>query len=463
MRWPLPAVAFGSVIALAASYARADTTYHVTANGSVATTDNALAAPADGDREADVFFDVRPGLLLAHEGPTLIDELTAEAEVLEYVVHNDQPSLQFRAAWRAFWTPGPRSQVTTLVDASTGKLSALAARTSPDQTGVMVQPAGQETVRQADVSESASYEVTEKSRLTETAYGHVVDTTDAMNDTIDSAEAGALGSIERTFDHDSLALELGGAYLRLDQQTLAMGVVGPVQLAEQIDPRARVIWRRDFGRRWSMNVDAGGVAIVPLHTIDTTVAQHATVLPAGGALVAYADTWGRATLQVRQTVAPNLLIAQNTRDDLALLQLALPLSWLGTTHTGAPKVNLLGSIGFDLTELLDANTSANDGTFYVTHFDLGVTYSPAPNQTYGLRYELLAQNGDSRAALLIPSYLRNTVYFTFALTFPPRRADALPRSTDSLRVDRSDLAPAGGGAEPVVPDAPVEEAPPADQ
>ncbi len=460
MRRPLPAVAFGSVIALAAPHARADTTFHATANGSVATTDNALAAPSDGDRESDVFFDIRPGVLLASEGPRLIQELTAEAEVLEYVLHNDQPSLQVRGAWRAFWTPGPRSQVTTLVDASTGKLSALAARTSPDQTGVMVQPAGQETVRQADVSESVSYEVTQKSRLSETAYGHVVDTTDATNDKIDSAEAGLLGSIEHTFDHDSLALELGASYLRLDQQTLVMGVVGPVELAEQIDPRARVIWRRDFGRRWSMNLDAGAVIIDPLHTIDTMAPQHATVLPAGGVLVAYADTWGRATLQVRQTVAPNLLIAQNTQDDLALAQLALPLSWLGTSHTGAPKVNMLGSIGFDRTELLDSNTSANDGTFYVTHFDVGVTYSPETNQTYGLRYELLAQNGDSRAAMLIPSYLRNTVYFTFALTYPARRADAMPRSTDSVRVDRSDLAPAGGGAEPVVPDAPVEEKPP---
>ena len=96
----------------------------------------------------------------------------------------------------------------------------------------------------------------------------------------------------------------------------------------------------------------------------------------------------------------------------------------------------------------------------MSHFDFGVTYSPETNQTYGLRYELLAQNGDSRAALLIPSYLRNTLYFTFALTFPPRRADAMPRSTDSLRVDRSDVAPAGTTGEPVVPEAPAEEKPP---
>src|SRR5262249_22265679 len=109
------------------------TSVHVTASGSVAATDNAFAA-ADGSRGPDAYTQLRPGVLFAYDTPRMLNELEAQAEILEYAAHYDQLSLSLRSGWRGFFLPSPRSEVLVQAEGSNGKVNALSARTSPDQT-----------------------------------------------------------------------------------------------------------------------------------------------------------------------------------------------------------------------------------------------------------------------------------------------------------------------------------------
>ena len=419
----------------------------------MATTDNTFAT-AD-NRQFDLFFQVRPGVLFAYDSPRMIHELDAEVEVLEYVLHSQDPSVTAHGGWKGFFTPGPRSELTLAADLSNGKLNALTSRTSPDQTTVMVLPLGAITTNQADASEYGSWISSKSTRTSESVFSNYTDTNDnAMMPTkTQSAEVGGRLGFEKDFRSNSVALEAGASYLYFNR-TAPVGAMPPSGTTTQVDPRGILIWRHDIDRHWSTSVDGGVVYVNPLGAVPD---RRAAAFPVFGGLGAYTEAWGRATFALRRAVTPNLFIAQNTVDDSAIAQLAMPLPILDKDQSlRVPKVVGLGSIGAERTQLIDANSSTLQGSFYVARLDLGVSYTPAMGQTYGLRYEFIYQSGNSVATMLIPAYFRNTLYFTFSFRYPDRLAAQVPRRTDSVRADRKDLSPVG--AEPVVPD-PAEQLP----
>src|SRR5262249_14347335 len=154
------------IVAAAAPSAWADHySAHLIASGDVATTDNVFSAPSD--RSADLFFQVRPGVLLAYDAPRMIHELDAEVELLEYAVHSDDPSVTFHGGWKANFLPTPRTDLTVVANASTGKVNAIVARTAPDQTGIAVTPSGSTDQSQADGSEFGSWQTSKGTRLSQ--------------------------------------------------------------------------------------------------------------------------------------------------------------------------------------------------------------------------------------------------------------------------------------------------------
>lgn len=438
---------------LLASSARADhASLHGTATGDVAATDNVFAVASDAavGPQADVYTQVRPGLLFAYDAPRMIHELTAEVELLDSFKVGGKPSVTFRGGWRAFFLPGPRSELLLAANGSTGQLNALTARTSPDQTGVGVLPAGRTDVRQADASELLSWASSKETRTSQTAFVRWTATSDTVTPptTTQSLEVGASGGFERTFDHDTLGFDLGGSFLRLERIP-PPGVMPGARLDQQLNPRASVVYRHDFNREWSSNVDGGVVYVNPVgtDTYNPTDVRHATLYPVVGGLLAYTDVWGRATFAARRAVTPNLYLAQNTVSDSAIAQLALPLPWLDDNpHARMPKLVALGSVGVERTRLVDPS-GALATVFHVARADVGLGWTPRPGQTYGLRYEFVYQTSNQQTQ---QSYHRDTVFFTFALTYPARLGTTVPRRGASVRSDRQDLAPIG--AEPVVSD-----------
>lgn len=436
--------------------ANADGNIYAMASGNVAATDNAFAVASSAGPQSDVYFQLRPGVVAAYDTPRMVQELVAEVEILEYVVHSDKPSVTVLGGWKGFFTPGPRSEVVLGANGGTGQLNAIAARTSPDQTQIMVTPAGPTELRQADASEFLSWQSTKETRTSQTAFVRWVATSDglAMPTTTDSVEAGLSLGFERLFQHDTLGIDIGGSFLRLEL-IAPMGAVPGSRLDRQINPRATAIWRHDLSKMWSTSLDGGVIYVNPVGVdpYDPTATDNrAAPFPIFGGFIAYTDVWGRAMLDLHQSVAPELFIAQNTLNDRALLQLALPLPWLDANpHERNPKLVALASVGVERTQLIDPVTGDPLGEFKLAHADIGVTWTPRPGQTYGLRYELVDQKGDSVAAMVTPSFVRSTVFFTFAIQYPDRLSSQVPRRTQSVRSDRSDLSPIG--AEPVVPDA----------
>jgi len=425
---------------------------HATASGNVAVTDNVFAAP-DGGRESDMFFQLRPGVLLAYDAPRMIHELTAELEILEYVQNSDQPSLNFRGGWRGIFTPGPRSEATFGLDGGTGKVSALTARQTPDQTTVAVVPTGEVSVQQANAAESASYQTTRDTRVTQNALGSYAHTDDGLGTTDESFTAAFLVGFERAWKSDSLGVQAGASYLHLEHHA-PMGAMLNNRLDQQVNPQVTANYRHDFSRNWSASGDGGVVYVNPVGTdpfnpMDSS--RTAQLYPVAGVQGSYTDLWGRASLSARRGVSPNLLIAQNTVNTGVVGQLSVPLPWLDDSRRREPKLTAAGTIGYERTELIDNATDFDVGIFDVFRVDVGVSYSPRPGMTYGLRYEFLHQSGDASATMVVPDFTRNTVFFTFAFRYPDRVAVVVPRQRATSRVDRSDLS--ATGEEPVVPEA----------
>ncbi len=456
-------------ILLASAPAWADrSSLYATANGDVGVTDNVFAVPSNANPEADVFFDVRPGVMAAYDTPRMIHELSAELDILEYVIHSDSPSLTFRGGWKGFFAIGPRTDLLLQADGGTGRVSALSERSSPDQTPVAVTPGGTTDLRQASAGEYLSYQASQDTRTTQSAFARWTATTDglAMPTTTDSAEIGVSFGFERTFHHDSLGVDIGGSYLRFEEIAPPAPITAN-RLDRELNPRATALWRHDISKKWSSNLDGGVVYVNPVEAdpyLSAPADQGAHPYPIVGGALAYTDVWGRASLDVRRNVSANLLIAQNTVSDRAMIQLALPLPWLDANpHMASPQLAALASVGIEREQLVDPTTAALFGQFDVAHADVGLSWTPHPGQTYGLRYEFIYQRGDNTAAsitMLEPTFHRDTLYFTFALQYPSRLIAHVPK-TQSMRSDRSDVTPFGApGAEPVVPDAAApEEAP----
>ena len=446
-----------AVATIAAGSARADhVSLHGLVTGDVALTDNEFAVPSADDPEPDVYLQLRPGLLLTSEGPRMINEILAQAELLEYARHADEPTYSAFGTWVGILTPGPRSEMTFVVDGSTGKVNALTARTASDQTTIQVTPTGATDVRSADATESLGWQSTQETRTTETAFTRWSSTDDelAMPTTTSALEIGFSLGFQRTFHHDTIGIDAGGSYLRLERIAPPGDLEGS-QLANQLNPRATVTWVRDLSQKWSMNLQAGIVYVNPVGVdpyAPTTATQGAQPYPIFSATVAYTDVWGHAVLTAARTVAPVLFIAQNTLSTSVIAQAAIPLDWFDESpRSHDPKLALVGSIGVSRSQLLDSETADTVGQFDIDHADVGFLWTPTPSQTYGLRYELIVQNGDVIAQTFEPSFYRDTLFFTFSLRYPGDVMPRMPRTGESLRSDRSDVAPAG--AEQVVPDA----------
>jgi len=445
---------------IGASTARADNLdWHATAAGSVATTDNKNGSPTNGGRSAAVFSDVRPGMLVTYNSPRHIHELNSEVDFL-YFLGADRPNVTFRGGWKAFFLTGPRSEASTSFDASIGQLNALdASRPSEDST-LQVIPLGRTDTTSITGGVNHSWQATKFSRIFDRVFARRSTTDDSASEvTTESQEIGAAIGFDRRLRKHNFVFEAGGSYVYLDKNDPFVRQMGS-RRDHQLNPRGVAIWQYDIDKKWSSNVDGGVVYVHPVTSFlgrdwrdpympDRT--YKSGLFPIFGGTLAYTDVWGRAQLQARRAVTPNLFIAQNTVSDRLQVSFAMPLKFLDRDGSNRqPKVVGVGSAGIDRTQLIDPETADLRGQFVVARVDFTVAWQPRKGQTLGLRYEFSYQNGDTVGDMIIPSFYRNTFYFTFALRYPEEVQVRVPRRGQSVRADQGDLSPIG--AEPVVVD-----------
>jgi hypothetical protein len=435
--------------------ARADrTSLHGTVSGDVAATDNVFATDRE-QNEVDLFFTIRPGGILGYDAPRMSHDFTLEGEIINYLAHSDAPSLAARGGVRSAYVTSKHTSVITQINGSSGVLTALSARSTPDQTIPFFTPIGQVDTLQGDANEQFSWRSGRSFTFSQTLFARASRTDDNADDLtpgaiptiVKSAEVGGSLGFEKSFRRgDAVSFNAGVSVLRLERDADPASIQGP-SLDRQINPRAGLQWRHDFNRIWSGSVDGGVVYVYPYGTDpDNPMAeQRDGVFPIMGAALAYTEVWGRAQLQARRDITPNLFVAQNTVNDTALLSLALPLRWLDESRMRAPKVVALGSFGINRTQLIDSVTADVDSSFLIGRLDVGVGYSPRPGFTYGVRYEFVYQTGDDDAVMAIPGFFRNTLSFTFAIRYPDRVAGAetQKRRKNGVRADGKDLVPIG--------------------
>ena len=439
--------------------ARADhASVHATASGNVAVTDNLFSVSSNGNRESDVYTQIRPGVLGTWATPRMVQTLAAEAEVLEYANHSPgNPSLTLRGRWEALFLPTPRTDLGMGAGASTGKVNSLTSRSSADQSTIAITPTGSSELRQADAQHRLSWQATKATRTSEQAFVRWAATNDdlPMPTTTNSVEVGAAVGVDRQYEKNGIGFEVGGSLLRLERISPSVQGGQPSRLDRQLNPHATASWRHDYSKAWSSQVTAGIVYVNP-YGIDpynpTATDRTAQPYPVFSATGAYTEVRGGATLTVGRSVAPNLFIAQNTVNEEAVARLQLPLHALDSSPRARdPQWSLLGTIGFDRSQLIDSTTAQVQGSFDVARADIALQWHPAPSQTYALRYEFLYQHGDTIGTLVSPTFYRNTLFFVFSFRYPGVLATQVPRRTGSVRADGGDLSPVG--AEPVVPDA----------
>jgi hypothetical protein len=423
---------------------------HLLGNGMAAWTDNVFSAPDEPviegapEREADFYYQVRPGALFSYETPRMVHELGYDLEANFYQDHGDAGSLTHRVGWRGFFLTSPNTEVNTSASFSTGDINSLISRNQANQGGQATLPGGNVEFVQADVTEHFSLQVTRPLRLTQGALARRFETKDDFNTTSTGMEIGGSLGVDRAWRDDSLGLVLSTTFVQLERRTpetvpdddpSAYDVAGD----DSMNLQAVVSWRRDLGRHWSSVIDGGVTALVPLDEGDELVLQ-----PTVGGQLAYFPDWGSASLQVRRSVAPNLYLAQNTITDAAILSAWLPLPWL-TSDPALPRLTFMASGGAQRTQIIDLeNGEIADGLVMLTG-DVAVAYTPMNAIAFSVRYQHIRQNADDMTLLPMQTnfdYTRNTVMITAYARWPDRLAGEIPQR-ESLRVDRSDTTAVG--------------------
>jgi hypothetical protein len=450
---------------LAARHAQADNfQFHGLASGSVATTDN--ESGTETNKKAGLFSDVRPGMLFTYNSPRHIHELLAEVDFL-YNINNERPTVTFRSGYKAFFLTGPRSEIGLDADASLGEVNALQTSAAPGQSPLTVLPSGRTETKQLSSNENGSYQAGKGTRVFQRLFARYTGThseTPIMMDIAEvdttSTETGLGFGLDYRRKQNGFQLELAGTYVhlkKLDPMNVQMGS----RIDNQLNPRGVLVWQYDISQHWSTSLDGGAEYVHPVTKLfgrdlrdpfNPGQVRKSALFPIFGGVAAYTDVWGRAQLNVRRAVTPNLYIAQNTVTDSATLTFAMPLKFLDKdAQKRNPKVVGLGSAGIERQQLIDPFVGELRGQFRVARVDFAVAWSPRDGQTYGLRYEVTYQQGDTIGEMVVPSYFRNTFYFTFALRYPTEVKVKVPRrANQSVRADKNDLAPIG--AEPVVVD-----------
>ncbi|HEX5058231.1 MAG TPA: hypothetical protein VFV99_02670 [Kofleriaceae bacterium] len=380
----------------------------------------------------------------------MVQELTAETDIFYYFGRTDI-DVTFRGDWKAFFLPTPRTEASLAADASYGQINALSASIVSNENPLQVMPTGNTNTANVAASEGASWVATEFVSLFQRGFARytTTDNNDPMTDvSTRSFEGGAGIGFERRMRYDSFSLEAGASYVYFKKNDPFFRQMGP-RLDEQVNPRMVGVWAHDFNKKWSAALNGGAVYVYP--TFNLTGDTKPALFPTYGLTGAYTDVWGRAQVFAGRVVTPNLFIAENTVADSLNAAAAMPLTFLDKdSRKRAPKVVGIGSAGVERTQLIDPTNGELTGSFLVARVDAAVAWQPRSGQTLGMRAELTYQDGDTIGEMVVPSYHRFTFYFTYALRWPEDVGVRVPRRNNSVRADKSDLAPIG--AEPVVID-----------
>ncbi len=406
-------------------------------------TDNLLSVPEDSTEPAyvsDVYYQLQPGLLATYAAGRMVFQASYQLEANLYQKRDDAGSLQHLVGLEGFFLTSPRTELTTAVRLQTGELSAFATRTVAADGTFLLSPSGTSTYTSAEVNEILNFTATRELRLTENLRYRHFSTRDEASPvhTVGTGDDLALSlGADRSFRYSAVALMAGASLTTMGGSTDDNPDTGTTR---QLTSNLVASWRRDFGPRWTVMLDGGVTAVIPFG------GAGPSLQPTVGAQVGYFPLWGAAGLAVRRSVAPNLMVRQNTISDSFNLFASLPLPWL-SKDPAQPRFSLSASLGLGRTQLLGLDDGRATGQYDVVGGDLSLDYHVLEGSVLSLRYQYISQMvgevadvEDTTPALF--DYVRNTVLISFSGRFPYRLAAEVPQR-ETMRVDRSNATPVG--------------------
>ncbi|KYG07259.1 hypothetical protein BE21_30375 [Sorangium cellulosum] len=381
--------------------------------GSIGVTDNVSSAaepPAGPGPDADGFGTVSPGLIFTYTTPRTSQTLSYTFSASFFFRHWEASSYSNMAMWSGRFVTSPRTTLTLGAAGSQGQLNTFQLEQTPGTTTIQGTAGGTTNFVQASFNEGFSFQPSPVWALGQGAtflvYNPLQDLpqrTYTVSNTL---------SAQRIFRHDTVSGALSVGYTHFDNVPVTADTV---EDRDQLLTTLVASWQHDLGRRFSSQLDVGGVVAT-----DLTGGADSLVRPAGLAALRYTHDRGEAELAYAYTATPNVFLQQIQLSHQLTLRAAAPLrpAW---------HLSVEGSAGGQIAQPLEPNAAGElvtGPTTIAVVTDVALLWSPVvviPDFALALRYQHTNQRTEARTSALPDTRIvRNAVLVSVSGAFPRR-------------------------------------------
>ncbi|WP_437999560.1 hypothetical protein WMF26_06220 [Sorangium sp. So ce185] len=381
--------------------------------GSIGVTDNVSSAaepPAGPGPDADGFGTVSPGLIFTYTTPRTSQTLSYTFSASFFFRHWEASSYSNMAMWSGRFVTSPRTTLTLGAAGSQGQLNTFQLEQTPGTTTIQGTAGGTTNFVQASFNEGFSFQPSPVWALGQGAtflvYNPLQDLpqrTFTVSNTL---------SAQRIFRHDTVSGALSVGYTHFDNVPVTADAV---EDRDQLLTTLVASWQHDLGRRFSSQLDVGGVVATDLNG-----GADSLVRPAGLAALRYTHDRGEAELAYAYTATPNVFLQQIQLSHQLTLRAAAPIrpAW---------HLSVEGSAGGQIAQPLEANAAGElvtGPTTIAVVTDVALLWSPVvviPDFALALRYQHTNQRTEARTSELPDTRIvRNAVLVSVSGAFPRR-------------------------------------------
>lgn len=409
-------------------------------SGSIGVTDNVSSAaeplssaaepPAGPGPQADGFGTASPGLIFTYTTPRTANTLSYTFAASFFFRHSEASSYSNIATWSGRFVTSPRTTLTLGASGSQGQLNTFQFEGPAGTTTITGTAGGTTNFVQGSFNEGFSFQASPVWQLgqaaTFLAYSPLIPRPQRTYSAANTLSA------QRIFRHDIASLALSVGYTHFDNVPERTTDPEPAVTYIERDQLLTTLvasWQRDLGRRFSSQLDLGGVV-----AMDLTGDAVSLVRPAGLAALRYAHDRGEAELAYAYAAAPNVFLQQIQLSHMLTLRAAVPIlrpSW---------RLSVEGSAGAQLARPLERNDAEElvaGPTTIALLTDVALLWSPVvviPDFALALRYQHSNQRSEDTRIV------RNALLLTVSGAFPRRME---PGSRISMTQPFGSAGPAG--------------------
>ncbi|WP_437591053.1 hypothetical protein [Sorangium sp. So ce1000] len=426
--------------------------------GSIGVTDNVSSAaepPAGPGPDADGFGTASPGLIFTYATPRTAQTLSYTFSTSFFFRHWEASSYSNLATWSGRFVTSPRTSLTLGATGSQGQLNTFQLEQTPGTTTLQGTAGGTTNFVQGSFNEGFSFQASPVWSLGQAATFLIYNPLQDYPPPPRTYSAANTLTAQRAFRHDVAALALSVGYTHFDNVDIDPTTAVTYASRDQLISTLVASWQHDLGRRFSSQLDVGGVVATDLAGDAGSLAR-----PAGLAALRYTHDRGEAELAYAYSATPNVFLQQIQLSHQLTLRAAAPIhpSW---------HLSVEGSAGAQLAQPLEPNTEGDLDTGPTTIAvltDVALLWSPVlviPDFALALRYQHTNQRTEGRTVELegrkekLPDtrIVRNALLLSVSGAFPRRM---VPGSRISMTQPFGSAGPSDATRRQETPSEPLE-------